>query len=95
MNSKFVFISILSWINFQFFYNTIVKFLIHTPAYAFMVGWDREMQNNLLMSSLYLVISSLIFSLCISIIFIGIMKIVLEIKSIRTVDKPVQSHPFI
>jgi len=86
-------VCILSWIIFQILYSKILKFLIHTPVYAFMNGWDREMQNNLLTSSLYLVISSFIFSICIALIFTVILKVILRFER-YFLKNDIQSYPF-
>jgi peptidoglycan/LPS O-acetylase OafA/YrhL len=81
------FICLLSWVIFHDFYSTFLKFLIHTPVYVFMNGWDRGVQNNLLTSSLYLVISSFIFSTCIALLLTGIFKTLF-----RLLDKYNQSE---
>ncbi|GEM_PF-5461713 len=56
---------LLSWVIFQFCYRPCLQFLIHTPTYAFMRGWDDGTHASLTTSNLYLVFSGWIFSLAI------------------------------
>ena len=86
MNSKGVFVCLLSWINFQFFNTIFLKFLMHMPTYGFMLGLDDGLKDNLSMSNLYLMVSSWIFSFCISIILIEVIQILLQIKNTHKLD---------
>lgn len=79
----------LSWIIFQFIYSPFLKFIIHTPLYALMIGWDDGMGNNLITSTAYLIISGWILSLSISFFLVAIIIELSESKFVNKKTKPI------